>query len=107
MDRLIVLMLVVFVVYSAKNQNSDIPDKPDDGGQVKVDESKVWSEFAEWVERNPAGSVNDTDHVVQMGQSLKSAGLLSDISRLDQYAQKFSEIDSSNRKQIADTIRGN
>lgn len=108
MDRIIAVGVIVFVAWQM--MGGQIPSPPDPGPEptpnVRVDESKVWDEFADWVENNPAGSVNDTDHVLKMAQSLKDGGVLSDISRLDEYASKFQNIDDSNRKQIANRIRG-
>lgn len=114
---LIIIAGVAFWLWSG-NRGTD-PVNPDPPGPVEPDEpvkpgSKIpapadmWEAFAHCVETKSIGGMNEqnTDHLVKIADTMKSAGTLPDTSRVDGWRAARIEITDSNRASIVATLRG-
>lgn len=79
------------------------PDKPKPVEPQKPAEQDVWKALAALVR---SGRVPHTDRVIAAAELLKSAGYLSDLSRLERWRSARTEIDSANAGTLAAQVEG-
>ncbi len=85
-----------------KEQDKD--KKPDPGPVAPVYlEADYWESLAKLIE---AGRFENTDQVVLTAKSQQALKNLKDLSRLSEFESRRVAITETNRKQIADKIRG-
>lgn len=75
---------------------------------VKPSADQTWEAFAVAVESKMLGGTmqQHTDHLLKIADTLKDAGTLTDISRVDEWRAKRIDITDANRADIAKKLRG-
>lgn len=75
---------------------------------VKPSAEQAWEAFAVAVESKILGGTmqQHTDHLLKIADTLKDAGTLTDISRVDEWRAKRIDITDANRADIAKKLRG-
>jgi hypothetical protein len=75
---------------------------------VKPSPEQTWEAFAVAVESKMLGGTmqQHTDHLLKIADTLKEAGTLTDISRVDEWRAKRIDITDANRADIARKLRG-
>ena len=75
---------------------------------VKPSAEQTWEAFAVAVESKMLGGTmqQHTDHLIKIADTLKDAGTLTDISRVDEWRAKRIDITDANRVDIAKKLRG-
>jgi methylaspartate ammonia-lyase len=108
-------MLIIGAIWFFSQQGSTPkPVKPEpikptpDLISVKPSAEQTWEAFAVAVESKMLGGTmqQHTDHLIKIADTLKDAGKLTDISRVDQWRAKRIDITDANRADIAKKLRG-
>lgn len=75
---------------------------------VKPSAEQTWEAFAVAVESKMLGGTmqQHTDHVLKIADTLKEAGTLTDVSRVDEWRAKRIDITEANRAEIVKKLRG-
>lgn len=85
------------------------PTKPTpDLISVKPSAEQTWEAFAVAVESKMLGGTmqQHTDHLLKIADTLKDAGTLTDISRVEEWRAKRIDITDANRADIVKKLRG-
>lgn len=75
---------------------------------VKPSAEQTWEAFAVAVESKMLGGTmqQHTDHLLKIADTLKDAGTLTDISRVEEWRAKRIDITDANRADIVKKLRG-
>lgn len=75
---------------------------------VKPSAEQTWEAFAMAVESKMLGGTmqQHTDHLLKIADTLKDAGTLTDVSRVDEWRAKRIDITDANRAEIVKKLRG-
>ena len=75
---------------------------------VKPSAEQTWEAFAVAVESKMLGGTmqQHTDHLLKIADTLKDAGTLTDVSRVDEWRAKRIDITDANRAEIVKKLRG-
>lgn len=81
---------------------------PPDLISVKPSAEQTWEAFAVAVESKMLGGTmqQHTDHLLKIADTLKDAGTLTDISRVEEWRAKRIDITDANRADIVKKLRG-
>jgi hypothetical protein len=112
---LLPIILIIGAIWFFTQQGSaPKPVQPDpikptpDLISVKPSAEQAWEAFAVAVESKMLGGTmqQHTDHLLKIADTLKDAGTLTDISRVDEWRAKRIDITDANRAEIAKKLRG-
>jgi hypothetical protein len=113
--NLLPIIIVIAAIWFFSQQGSTPkPDEPQpitptpDVISVKPSAEQTWEAFAVAVESKMLGGTmqQHTDHLVKIVDTLKAAGTLTDVSRVEQWRAARIEITDANRADIARKLRG-
>lgn len=112
---LLPLVLIIGAIWLFSQQGSaPKPVQPDpieptpDLISVKPSAEQTWDAFAVAVESKMLGGTmqQHTDHLLKIADTLREAGTLTDVSRVDEWRAKRIDITEANRAEIAKKLRG-
>ena len=112
---LLPVVLIIGAIWLFSQQGSaPKPVQPDpikptpDLISVKPSADQTWEAFAVAVESKMLGGTmqQHTDHLLKIADTLKEAGTLTDVSRVDDWRTKRIDITDANRAEIVKKLRG-
>ena len=109
-----VVLIIGAIWFFSQQGSAPKPVQPDlikptpDLISVKPSAEQTWEAFAVAVESKMLGGTmqQHTDHLLKIADTLKEAGTLTDVSRVDEWRAKRIDITEANRAEIVKKLRG-